>query len=245
MKIDFRYYLQIRIQLMTFLVFLAALVLVRLGFWQVERYLWRQNFNNHYEFQTNLPITDLDSILTESLEQMEYRKVKVSGIFDNAHSIVRLNQYHDSELGYSLMTPLIMPNGNAVMIDRGWIPAEGNSAGADWNKYAIINKVEITGVIRKSINVDRNILIERPEFWIDFDYDQIKNLYPYRLLPIFIQAIPAEERGSPPIPKIITVELTDGPHIGYAVQWFTFALLLLIGYPFFLKTLETNKNAYE
>jgi surfeit locus 1 family protein len=39
----------------------------------------------------------------------------------------------------------------------------------------------------------------------------------------------------PPIPYQPAIELTEGPHFGYALQWFTFATILLVGYPFYLR----------
>ena len=36
----------------------------------------------------------------------------------------------------------------AVLVDRGWIPAEGNSAPADWRKYDEPGDVNISGQIR-------------------------------------------------------------------------------------------------
>lgn len=242
MKLNFKYYLQIRIILMTFLVLLASMVLIRLGLWQVERYYFRQIFNANYIKATQLPVIDISKNINDITGDMEYRKVKIKGAFDNDHSIVRLNQYVDSRLGYSLLTPLILSDGTAVMIDRGWIPAEGNGTRQDWLKYAVDGEISLSGIIRRSINIEKKDISKRPEFWIDFDKDQVQQLYEYQLSPVFIQVFPTNNQTEPPLPMIATVEITDGPHAGYALQWFTFALILLLGYPFFLKTTEAQKN---
>ncbi len=61
---------------------------------------------------------------------------------------------------------------------------------------------------------------------------------PYPIYAVYIQPNidPADE--TPPIPYQPEVELTEGPHIGYAFQWFTFATILFAGYPFFLRKQE-------
>jgi surfeit locus 1 family protein len=40
---------------------------------------------------------------------------------------------------------------------------------------------------------------------------------------------------TPPIPYQPEIELTEGPHFGYALQWFTYALILVLGYPFYVR----------
>jgi cytochrome oxidase assembly protein ShyY1 len=44
-----------------------------------------------------------------------------------------------------------------------------------------------------------------------------------------------EELAAAPVAQVEYPDLTDGSHLGYAAQWFTFAGLLLVGYPFFVK----------
>ena len=65
---------------------------------------------------------------------------------------------------------------------------------------------------------------------------------PYDLLPAYLQQAEEGSRGgegaSLPVRRQPELEITEGSHLGYAVQWFTFAALLVIGYPFFARRQE-------
>ena len=57
---------------------------------------------------------------------MEWRAVKVTGKYDLSNQVALRNQYNANQYGYHLLTPLQF-DGKAVLVDRGWIPAEGNA----------------------------------------------------------------------------------------------------------------------
>ena len=238
MKLDFRPYLRRPVILTTFVVFLASLVLVRLGLWQVSRYYQRQQFNDHYLEQTNAEMLDLDAINSDSLDLsgMEYRKVTFRAMTIPGESIVRINQYFQSELGYSLITPYLLRSGSIVFVDRGWIPSSGNETPDDWDVYNQNGVQQIIGLVRIPITVNEPNI---DRFWVDFDYSKMQARTDKKVLPIFIQQFPAQgEDTIPPIPQILKVEISEGPHAGYALQWFTFAIILLAGYPFYLRAIK-------
>jgi cytochrome oxidase assembly protein ShyY1 len=57
-------------------------------------------------------------------------------------------------------------------------------------------------------------------------------------LTVYIQPNETENDTEPPIAFQPEIELTEGPHFGYALQWFSFATILFAGYPFFLRKQE-------
>ena len=52
------------------------------------------------------------------------------------------------------------------------------------------------------------------------------------VLPVVLQAAAADGGGLAVVPP---PDLGEGPHLGYAVQWFLFAAVGLVGYPFLLR----------
>lgn len=229
----------------TLLVLLGTAVCIRLGVWQLDRLDQRRAFNAQVTSMRALPPLDLNVEPTASLETMEWRAVTVTGEYDFPNQIALRNQYHNSQYGYHLLTPLLF-NGTAVLVDRGWIPADGNSAPADWRKYDQPGTVTVTGQIRlgqskpafggvaDALPADGN----RLWLWNNADVEKMALQMPYPILKVYIQpnVEPADE--TPPIPYQPQVELTEGPHFGYALQWFTFAAILFGGYPFFLRKQE-------
>jgi surfeit locus 1 family protein len=75
----------------------------------------------------------------------------------------------------------------------------------------------------------------RLEFWNFVNMERLAAQIPYPILPVYIQPNPNPNDAEPPIPQQPIIELTEGPHFGYALQWFAFAAILLIGYPFFVR----------
>ena len=228
--------------LTTLLVLLGTALCVRLGIWQLDRLESRRAFNAQVESMRALPPLDLNQEETGSITEMEWRSVKVAGEYDFENQIALRNQYHGDQYGYHLWTPLLF-NRTAVLVDRGWIPAEGNSAPSDWRKYDEPGVVNIAGQIRLGQTKPTlgGVVDTMPEngaaleIWNNGDVERITDQLPYPALRVYIQPNPDAADIEPPIPFQPTIELSEGPHFGYALQWFTFASILFIGYPFYLQ----------
>jgi surfeit locus 1 family protein len=180
---------------------------------------------------------------------MEWRSVKVTGDYDFANQVAIRNQYYGNEYGYHLLTPLRYGEG-AIVVDRGWIPAEGNSSPPAWRKYDEKGTVNVEGQIRLGsgkpvIGGVADPLAEdgaRLEIWNNADLPRIAKQMPYPVLPVYVQPAVDSMDTEPPIPSQPVIELTEGPHFGYALQWFTFAAILFLGYPFFLRKQEAGST---
>jgi surfeit locus 1 family protein len=133
-----------------------------------------------------------------------------------------------------------------VLVDRGWIPADGNAAPEDWRAYDEAGEVTVTGQIRLGSEkpafggVDDPLPVEGESLliWNNLDLPRIAHQVPYPILPVIIQPDVEEGDETPPIPFQPGLDLTEGSHFGYALQWFTFAGILFFGYPFFLQKQE-------
>jgi surfeit locus 1 family protein len=226
----------------TLLVVVGTAVLVRLGVWQMDRLEQRRAFNAQVESARSQPALDLNLEQPEDITAMEWRAVYFVGKYDFENQIAVRNQYHGDQYGYHLLTPLLSHD-KAVLVDRGWIPADGNSSPADWRKYDEPGVVAVTGQIRlgsgkPAFGGVADALPEdgsRLEIWNNADVEKISMQLPYPILTVYLQAKADPHDAAPPIPFQPELELTEGPHFGYAVQWFIFAALLFFGYPLYLK----------
>jgi surfeit locus 1 family protein len=200
-----------------------------------------------------MPRLDLNNEDPEAIADMEWRAVTVTGKYDFAKQIALRNRYNGDQYGYHLLTPLrfdtstmASAGGTAVLVDRGWIPADGSSAPDDWRQYDEPGAVTVTGQIRLGQ--------DKPAFggvadalpangnslwvWNNADVEKIALHMPYPILNVYIQPDVDADDGTPPIPFQPEVVLTEGSHFGYALQWFTFATILFVGYPFYLRQQE-------
>jgi surfeit locus 1 family protein len=154
------------------------------------------------------------------------------------------NRYFQNESGYNLLTPLLLDDGSAVLVDRGWIPADGNDSPAAWRKYDQPGRVTVRGQIRLGQakpdlgGVPDPALVPgqtKLEFWNSVNLERIGQQLPYPILDVYVQPDVDPADVAPPIPYQPELELSEGPHLGYAAQWFTFASILVFGYPFYLR----------
>lgn len=232
----------------TLLVAAAALVMIRLGIWQLNRLEQRRAFNSLVVSSRAQSMLELNQAQPADLARMEWRAVRFAGDYDFANQVAIRNQYYGGQYGYHLLTPLLS-QGTAVLVDRGWIPADGNSTPEDWRRYDVSGEVRVTGQIRlgqvkpafggiaDALPTDGSRLL----VWNNADIEQIAYQLPYPILTVYIQERPDPADTEPPIPFQPELELTEGPHKGYALQWFAFTAILLIGYPFFLRKQDIGK----
>jgi surfeit locus 1 family protein len=233
----------------TILVLIAAIVCGRLGVWQLDRLAERRVFNAHvHAMQAMQPLLLPVQI---DLTNMEYRAVKVSGTYDFANQVAIRNQFYNNVFGYHLLTPFRLIDDTAILVDRGWIPSDGNSLPADWQKYDRSGVITLNGVIRLSQTavsfggVDDPTLTPvqtRLDFWVYVNLGRIQEQMPYSILPVYIQLDPEPNRTTPPIPYQPELDLSEGPHQSYAIQWFSFGTLFLVGYPIYMNRQESRKS---
>ncbi len=238
------------------LVLAGAAVCARLGVWQLDRLAQRRVFNSHVYAMRALPPLELPT--PGELTSMEYRAVQATGTYDFEHQVAIRNQIYNDQYGFHLLTPLVLlPDASApqadrqaVLVDRGWIPAEEDPTPADWHKYDTPGKVTISGVIRLSQTTasfggaaDPTLTPKQTglDLWVYVNIDRISRQIPYPILPVYVQISPDPKRTGPPVPFQPELDLSEGPHQGYAMQWFGFASLLLVGYPFYLRKQESGK----
>lgn len=226
----------------TLAVVLIALLFVRLGIWQLDRLSQRRAINAAIQSR----MAEQPAPLTPELAQasgQEYRRVVLRGVFDPAQEVVLRNRTLDGAPGVHVLTPLRFagPGGAplAVLVDRGWLPL--SRAGAEQRQaYAPpAGQVELLGQIRRSQENfggpdDPPLSAERPRLdaWFHVDIPRISQQTGYALLPVFVEQLAAP--GDPELPKPDPLaDLGEGPHLGYAIQWFAFAVIALVGYGVF------------
>ena len=232
----------------TILVIAAVVVMVRLGFWQLDRLEQRKAFNARVEAQlAESPLELTNQNLDLELFNMEYRSAVVSGEYDHERQVVLRNQDWQGRLGVHLLTPLVISGGEkAILVDRGWVPYE-DFTGDNLSQYDDPGLVEVEGVIRRSIS--KPLIGGRADqapgpgedplkawYWINID--DISGQFPYELLPVYQVSSPDLLEGQMPYRSEEELDLSEGSHLGYAFQWFTFAAILGIGYSIYVRKEE-------
>lgn len=215
-------------------------VLARLGIWQLDRLVERRASNAALLAALTAEPLDLNRDAVTA-EIPEGRPVVAVGVFDLEAQLLLKVQSWQGQPGVHLITPLVLADGaTAVLVDRGWIPdAQANAAGAA--AFDVVGPVTVAGGAAKSQTITRGAAVAPagPQFeWYRVDIDAIQRQMPYELLPIYVrQAPPPEGNLALPYRSAPEVDLSEGSHLSYALQWFIFSVGLGVAYVIFV-----NKN---
>nr|PZN21258.1 MAG: SURF1 family protein [Chloroflexota bacterium] len=222
---------------MTLVVLLGVALLCRLGIWQLDRHAQRAARNQLINERMALPPLPLDGSPV-SPDELDYRWVQVRGVFDPQAEVLLRNRSYNGATGYHILTPLrISGSDAAVLVDRGWVPLSATDPDVRREFAPPAGEVTLEGVARRSQEdmagpQDPPTGPERPRLdaWFRVDIARIEQQTGYPLLPVFIEQQPDPDAPpGPPFPAA-TTDLGLGSHLGYAFQWFSFALILLVGY---------------
>jgi len=224
----------------TLIVIAGVVFLARLGVWQLDRLQQRREFNAMVHDRWVQDPYDISAAnLPADLSELEYRRVQATGTFDYEHQIALKNQHRDNQPGVHLITPLLLQDGRAVLVDRGWIP-QADADPEAWRKYDEPAGEPIVSLIQESQLMPFGKPVPVPDApeqaWFYVNIDAIQPQMPYDLLPFFLLQLPEENRPYDALPyREEPLRLTEGNHLSYAIQWFTFALILGFGYIQFVR----------
>ncbi len=216
---------------------LAAALFVRLGFWQLSRLQERRAHNDLIRQRMGLPAEPVSQAMVDPVA-WSFRPVTLRGNFDAAHEILLSPRSYQDQPGVDLVTPLRLEGDQGtVLIDRGWIPFGATDPGPR-AAYQILGPVEIQGLVMASQPSVKLFLLPGPPTpspdafrttWQTVDIPSLQIQMPYPLLPFFVaQTSASPGSGAQPRPDP-EIDLTEGPHLNYAMQWFAFALIALLG----------------
>lgn len=229
----------------TLIVLVAMAVMVALGQWQLLRLEQRRTANAELLIKLQAePLVITGADLPETPDELEDRQATASGTYDFARQIAVQGQFSESEQGYWLVTPLrIDASENAILVIRGWIPAAEGERG-DWSAYDEADAQTVQGYLQRSrVMPDGSTSAVPPDpvkGWWRVDIQAIQSHMPYPLLPVALQVAPEEKRARNELPRRIPVafDLSEGSHMIYALQWYSFAVIAGIVYIVVLRRQE-------
>lgn len=206
----------------------AAVIFVRFGFWQLGRLHDRQARNVAIvaaQRGAGQPFASLPA----DTARAHYRPALVSGRFDYAHEIVLAGRTHQGSPGVELLTPVLLAGRDtAIVVDRGWVysPDAGTIDRTRWREADsahVTGYVEVyapdAGTTRSSLDARIIRHVSRRE---------LAARLPYPLAAYYLVQTGDTVDARHPARRVIPA-LDDGPHRGYAVQWFSFAATALVG----------------
>jgi surfeit locus 1 family protein len=177
-----------------------------LGRWQLDRLHQRRARNAVLEARLALPPLPVRGDVTAGSARQ--RRVIAQGVYDFAAERTWPGRSFQGTPGVALVTPLRLADGSRVLVDRGWAPSP-DAFHVDHARYRESDTATVTG-----------IALIPPRGRGDVDVSGFLPFVIQNEAPEPAQGLP--RRWPPPT-------LDDGPHLSYAIQWFSFAVIALVG----------------
>ncbi|WP_053642117.1 MULTISPECIES: SURF1 family protein [unclassified Streptomyces] len=234
---------------------LIALVLVptmiELGFWQFHRHERRVAQNALIADSVAaepVPVEELTSP-GHTVPRADYwRPVTATGTFDTAHEVVvRRRTSSDDRIGVHVLTPLVLRDGKALLVNRGWVPAA-----ADQRSYPAVppaprGEVTITGRLKADETTgasgikdlkglpDRQVMLINGRQQAELIGREVLGGYVEQTAPEpadgTLEQIPEPDHDS------------IGAHMAYAVQWWLFAAGVPVGWVILVRREKRDREA--
>lgn len=215
----------------TLLTLLFLPLLIALGFWQLNRAEEKKILQQQYEERHNQALVSLAEINALAMkESWDFRRIVAMGQFDKEHYWLLENQFQHGRLGYHVLMPLQTQDGFWLLVNRGWVPAT-----AYRDKLPHIptptGEIKITGhlatpVDNRLIQSGQTLVEQWPQVILEVNITQMGKQLQRTLWPKTLR-LDVESTGAL---DVLWQPINTRPvkHIGYAVQWFTMALVLSI-----------------
>jgi cytochrome oxidase assembly protein ShyY1 len=218
------------------LAFVLTSAFIAAGVWQIQR----QHFSQHQLHEEvaafGAPAPDLATV-DATASAASGTRVSVTGTYDPQHEYLLRNISRRGRVGFDVLTPLRYAGG-AVLVDRGFVTLEAVDAGLHdaappWGQVTVRGVLQPTSPLQPGEQVTPQDGIPS---YPRVDTAHIASSAGAPLTPAYVQATyqsPAPGSGAPAFPP--PKPTTQVNHVSYAIQWFAFASIAIIGWPIVLR----------
>ncbi|MEJ2619210.1 MAG: SURF1 family protein [Candidatus Thiodiazotropha sp.] len=205
-------------------------LLCMLGFWQLDRAEQKRTQAASLEMRRNLPPITLTNSTPIEVDQLRYRNVLLQGRFIAEKTILIANRKYLGKTGFHVVTPLRLSNNDGVvLVNRGWLKAAPSTdssvlkMGAEPLTIAGEIRIPQAPAIELTPSDDNRGLIPH---WPYLTLDRYRQWSGLEILPFLV--LQSSEDDLALIRQWPTPKVSDLMHIGYAIQWFAFAIIALL-----------------
>lgn len=202
-------------------------IMANLSAWQFHRLSDRREFNEQVRDRSSIAAVDVDTIDLSDPSSASWRRVGAVGTYLPDEQVLILNRSQDGVAGLNVMTPLLLDNGDVIAVARGFVPLSATPP------VAPTGRVRVVGVLRESESRRSGQPREA-----DGDLTEMFNLDLARLqlqidepvLPLWLAADGSDPADDPILAPVAPPELSEGPHLSYAIQWIIFSVCVAVGW---------------
>jgi surfeit locus 1 family protein len=204
------------------LALVSICLLISLGIWQLHRAAEKRGLLAMYQTQMQRAPVALSGTSAQ-----QYQRVQVQGLAQLPITLLLDNQHHAHQFGYDVLTPLIMVDGNVLLIDQGWVPGDPSRVSLP-DMTGLQSDLHYSGQVyypaKSAFVLGVGLEVKTPNVIVieSLNMTMISQFLHKPVYPFIIRQ--SAERQTRFVRDWPIVASSPVRHIGYAVQWFVFAL---------------------
>ena len=204
------------------LALVSICLLISLGIWQLHRAAEKRGLLAMYQTQMQRAPVALSGTSAQ-----QYQRVQVQGLAQLPITLLLDNQHHAHQFGYDVLTPLIMVDGNVLLIDQGWVPGDPSRVSLP-DMTGLQSDLHYSGQVyypeKSAFVLGVGLEVKTPNVIVieSLNMTMISQFLHKPVYPFIIRQ--SAERQTRFVRDWPIVASSPVRHIGYAVQWFIFAL---------------------
>lgn len=212
---------------LTLVLFLLALIFMRLGIWQTDRKAEKQMLFEQFE---NAPVLSIEQALQQ---QERFARVEARGRYDPDRHILLDNKIFNGRAGVHVLTPFSLENGAQILVNRGWLPLAADrlslpavpTDGRERIVRGILNRPSTGGQRLGEADIVKRD--DWPQLITYLDMNSVAEALETSLEPWLVQ-LDADDTSGFEDRQWQAAVMTPQVHGAYALQWFALAAAALV-----------------
>ncbi len=168
------------------------------------------------------------SKVEDNLADYEWQTISATGQFDPNTQILLRNRYNEGKYGYEVLTLFTSDDSENFWVDRGWVEAGATATTAPVVTPVPESRVSITGRLRLDSSLPRGSFFALPGKGQGL-VSELNAQSQLNTEKFYIDLLSGSEPELTPTVSAQLPELSDGPHMAYALQWIFFGGLVIYG----------------
>ena len=215
------------VALAVFLIMLAA-VFVRLGEWQLDRLAGTRERNDVVAANRDRPVVDYSEAMGEPVAETEqWQRVRLVGTYTGEQYQVRYR--NQGGPGIEVVAVLETVAGDTVLVDRGFIPRQVGKPDTEVLPAVPTGEVEVVGYLRRDERGDDTAIVPHVFKVRLINSGAIGASLGRGVLPGYVSLLESAPGNGAELFPIAPPPASEGSHLSYALQWFTFSIIAVGG----------------
>lgn len=209
---------------------ISVVVMVNLAFWQIDRFHQRQDFNAILTARVPAASAPLADVLAKypNPADAEWYRVVATGTYLRGEDVTVVNVIQDGQAGRDAVTPLLLDNGQVLLVNRGFLPLSVDIPQAPIGRITIEGRLRVSAVRRTGAVSDPSTgdlqEVQR------IDINRLAQQLPNKPVAMYVDLLDSRPADSELLSRINDPAFTNGSHLSYAVQWFLFSGFVIAGW---------------